>query len=631
LFAQDTGLIENTEEIVIVEAAQQSEETSKTTPAEPTPRDVFDAIPEISKEEWAVPTKSKALELKETPVTTYTFTPHQYVPNSTSLGSLEFSSKPKWIKPIDSLRIEDAKIDPKSVQSYDAKAKGMTYCSWITRNNLERFTKLQDKDTVKGFDGKWILVGDAITIIEQGLRTNIFKEVYLDDGSIQKYLSRVHRHTKATLFDIYVHHSKMENRFFAGHRVTGFLWTDDQWYILDPVMIPHQDPMLLTEYFKKYGKPDQDRIYILRTWYAPAGYKVEPYPMMAVKYFSELKPLIDREDIIVTTSGAETMVAFNTDIRFLAEYTFIDIAAGTVMTMAWALEDNFSITSADGTSGASSALPWRVLWSAQANIHFSQPAKFTVFSEWENNTPFTPRVLDQHNNIIQSISSNNDVSCNNDWTIATVSTKERRLDDGQASFYSCYGGRFSIIPGIALGVDIESDGIAPFHNESYDGSLYQGQDNTGNNLLVRAGDTIDYRVSIFGSDQVQDDVALDLYALGTLWEKIAYFESIPSDCLSWSYLSWGNEILHCIIDESFVHDNFSFHVTVHIDKEAENKSSVMLRSKTRYQWNTIIEKESPTVLVTNYYDNSTLTKITETVKESGNLFLDSFKWLVGSN
>jgi hypothetical protein len=115
-------------------------------------------------------------------------------------------------------------------------------------------------------------------------------------------MSRVHRHTKATLFDIYIHHTKMENRFFAGHRVTGFLGTDDQWYILDPVMIHSQDPMLLTEYFKKYGKLDQDRIYILRTGYAPAGYSVEPYPMMAVKYFSELKPLVDREDIIVTTS-----------------------------------------------------------------------------------------------------------------------------------------------------------------------------------------------------------------------------------------------------------------------------------------------------------------------------------------
>jgi hypothetical protein len=74
------------------------------------------------------------------------------------LGSLELSGKPKWIKPEDTLRIEDAKITPKSIQSFDAQAKGMTYCSWITRNNLERLTKLQDRDGVKGFDGKGILI-----------------------------------------------------------------------------------------------------------------------------------------------------------------------------------------------------------------------------------------------------------------------------------------------------------------------------------------------------------------------------------------------------------------------------------------------------------------------------------------
>jgi hypothetical protein len=55
------------------------------------------------------------------------------------------------------------------------------------------------------------------------------------------------------------------------------------------------------------------------------------------------------------------MVAFNTDIRFLAEYTFIDIAAGTVMTMSGALQDEFSLVSVDNLSGANSTLAWRVL------------------------------------------------------------------------------------------------------------------------------------------------------------------------------------------------------------------------------------------------------------------------------
>lgn len=60
--------------------------------------------------------------------------------------SLELSSKPRRIKPQDELRIFDGKIDPSSIQSFDAKAAGMTYCSWITRNNLQRLAKLPDTD-----------------------------------------------------------------------------------------------------------------------------------------------------------------------------------------------------------------------------------------------------------------------------------------------------------------------------------------------------------------------------------------------------------------------------------------------------------------------------------------------------
>lgn len=36
-------------------------------------------------------------------------------------------------------------------------------------------------------------------------------------------MHRLHRHTNATLFDIFIWHTEQTQDFFAGHRVTGFL------------------------------------------------------------------------------------------------------------------------------------------------------------------------------------------------------------------------------------------------------------------------------------------------------------------------------------------------------------------------------------------------------------------------
>ncbi len=626
LFAQDINWpIANTDETIVIDKSQENNfaKTIKQIKNIPITWEIISKT--ISNKKESTIQELTSLELNITDPITYKY-PRQYILNSTSLGSLELSNKPKWIKPEDNLYIEDAKIDPKSIKSFDAQVKGMTYCSWITRNNIERLTKLQDRDTIKWFDGKGILIGDAITIIEQGLKTNIFKEVYLDDDSIEKYISRVNRHTKATIFDIYIHHTKIENRFFAGHRVTGFLGTDNKWYILDPVMTHNKDAILLKDYFKKYGKQDQDRIYILKIGYIPNGYSVDPYPIMAIKFFSELNSLIDHEDIVVTNSGVQTLVAFNTDIRFLAEYSFIDISAWTIMILSWSINDTFSITGALWFSENLPILPWRSLWSATADIRFSQPVKFAIFAEWENTTPFTPLVLNSKGDRIDSISKQSDVSCNQNGIVSkTFQETENRLDHNRASFYSCYGWPFSIVPWIALWLDIVSDGTSPFHNNSYDGILYQWQDSTGSNLLVRAWDNIDYRVSIFGSNQVQENLMLDLRIEGTTGVTLWVFSSLPQDCLSWSYLTGKNSELHCLIDKNFLHDTFAFHVNVIVDKNLENQSKIHLTSSVLYQKSIFLDKRSLDVVVTNYFDNSTFTKISETMKKSSEFLLDSFK------
>jgi hypothetical protein len=107
------------------------------------------------------------------------------------------------------------------------------------------------------------------------------------------------------------------------------------------------------------------------------------------------------------------------------------------------------------------------------------------------------------------------------------------------------------------------------------------------------------------------------------------FEQIPQDCLSGSSLQDSNTTLDCIIDQSFLHDAFAFHLPVRLHKDAENQSKIQIVSSLTYQ-QTMLEKLSLVVIVTNYFDNSTFTKISETVKESSEFLLDSFKGFLGN-
>jgi hypothetical protein len=62
-------------------------------------------------------------------------------------------------------------------------------------------------------------------------------------------------------------------------------------------------------------------------------------------------------------------------------------------------------------------------------------------------TTFTPFVLDSQGNLKNSVSKQSDVACDSEGNvIRSFQESEMRLDYNQASFYSCYGGIFSIIP-----------------------------------------------------------------------------------------------------------------------------------------------------------------------------------------
>ncbi len=97
-------------------------------------------------------------------------------------------------------------------------------------------------------------------------------------------------------------------------------------------MLPHQDPVTVEYYFDTYGK-DQDRIFIVKHGYVPDGYTYTPYDILTVGRFSELQSAIDRGDIIVSTLDDRTEVRFGIDVRFASDYTMMDIAADTMMTV----------------------------------------------------------------------------------------------------------------------------------------------------------------------------------------------------------------------------------------------------------------------------------------------------------
>lgn len=621
LFAQDDGPILN-EEAIIIEATTQSI------------NDIWnqDVTNTYQKEEYPkINVEPLTLSLQNIPiqVMNHISTPYVFIPDSTSYRSLEFSSKPKWITPDDTLKIEHAKIDPQSVQSYDAQVKWMTYCSWITRNNLQRLTKLQDIDSVKWFDGKGILIGDAIDIIEQWVKANIFKEVYLDDGSIKKYLNRVYRHTKATIFDIYIHHTKFENRFFAGHRVTAFLGTDNEWYILDPVMTHHQNAVPLEEYFSSYGNIDQDRIYILKTWYAPVWYQVEPYPLFAVKYFHELEPLIESEDIIITTGTTFTKVAFNTDIRFLAEFTFIDIAAGTVMTVAWNIDDDFFIQSIDFWWDYSHTLWLRKLWSENMKIYYSQPVKITFLTDIEDGMVFTPIQLDDDTRLKNSITSNKYARCNDTWQkLDQQDTNSLFIIENQkASFYSCDGGPVSIIPWFNMLFDEIIDGNSPFHSDTYDGVSYQWQDNNAHNGIVRAWDMLVYNLTLQGSKFIHNDIVLDIQISASNIEDIMAF-NIPTQCVKEkSYVNTSKKILHCVLDKLSLQEESHLQIPVTLSRESKNNNRISLITATTIN-DTVLYSKSKETVITNFFDNRKLNVMTETVEEWKNKIIRDMKSII---
>ena len=114
-------------------------------------------------------------------------------------------------------------------------AQEMTYCSLITRINLQRFTWLP-LTTVLG-EQEAILQWDAIRLIEQWIHSNAFFEVTTLAEDMHEYFNDIPNYS---LFDMYMYTPHAwdqlteKDYLFQWHRVV-LLYVENTWWVMDPL------------------------------------------------------------------------------------------------------------------------------------------------------------------------------------------------------------------------------------------------------------------------------------------------------------------------------------------------------------------------------------------------------------
>lgn len=121
--------------------------------------------------------------------------------------------------------MSNGQFDPTSVQSFYAEEKGVTSCSLIARNNLISLLGSMGRSPT-------LARGDADKLISDGRASGELVSMQKDEV----LNSLIHRYTESmeTVFDVYRYVSHRPTGL-QSHRVVVFLWSDSQWYILDPI------------------------------------------------------------------------------------------------------------------------------------------------------------------------------------------------------------------------------------------------------------------------------------------------------------------------------------------------------------------------------------------------------------
>lgn len=159
-----------------------------------------------------------------------------------------------------------------TVEWYNILTTWTTLCSQIARLTLERLTGKTSGYGRSESIPKW----DAITLIRWWIKHKLLDSLWTLSGSISWFNTVWYiRHTisnklsksKHIIWDMYLYHPTSW-WYNQGHRVVLLRWSDELWYILDPVLWSfHARPKSLDEYLNSILEIKQGSVLYIGRWW----------------------------------------------------------------------------------------------------------------------------------------------------------------------------------------------------------------------------------------------------------------------------------------------------------------------------------------------------------------------------
>ncbi len=175
--------------------------------------------------------------------------------------------KPIVAEPVKNLeQTEQYELFPNTVDSYSYTATKNTYCSYMTRLNLERITWLPSSE--EWVFSNWVInIGDANILISKGWKN--WSLIPFNNNKKNQIIDYF-QSQKNTIFDVYSYHNTMSGTDLEkSHRFMVFKWNDKELYVLDFVATQQTSPQLLSDYLS--SDPYHSDFYVSSISYNPAS------------------------------------------------------------------------------------------------------------------------------------------------------------------------------------------------------------------------------------------------------------------------------------------------------------------------------------------------------------------------
>lgn len=136
------------------------------------------------------------------------------------------------LKPV----VKNGYLSPASVEWYNVLTTWVSFCSLVTRLTLERLTGKASDSLRSGDIPKW----DAVSLISIWKREGKLRSIGLFSGGtsiyeLEKEFYKLTRASKNSIRDVYLYHP-WSYGLNKGHRFVVFRWSDNQIYIIDPIL-----------------------------------------------------------------------------------------------------------------------------------------------------------------------------------------------------------------------------------------------------------------------------------------------------------------------------------------------------------------------------------------------------------